>query len=176
MIALAVTFSVAVCGGLIGLVLGALRLPPLIALIGDARDAAGTNIALSGATAIAGAFRHVRAERIHRRAFRLLVVPGIVGGFIGGYGAEYVWRSPRLGRRLVIRDRASRRRGRARARLAAPARADRWSVVALRVPAALIGADLGARLSGRVSDRSLRRAIAATLAVLAVALALQVLR
>ncbi len=48
-----------------------------------------------------------------------------------------------------------------------------WELLAVGVPAALVGAWRGARLTGRISDRALRRAIGAALIAIAVAFAVE---
>ena len=52
---------------LLGLVLGTLRLPLIVALTGSPLAAAGTNIAISAASAGAGAIRHARERRVDWR-------------------------------------------------------------------------------------------------------------
>jgi uncharacterized protein len=60
-------FLVSLVGGLVGLVLGNLRLPVLLAFASSPAAGAGANVAVSGAAAVAAASRHARAGRIDWR-------------------------------------------------------------------------------------------------------------
>ena len=71
-------------GSAIGLVLGTLRLPLILLLSGDASSAAGTNIAISSASAAAGSVRHAREGRIHWRIVRWMTPPSVAGAVLGG--------------------------------------------------------------------------------------------
>jgi len=66
-------------------VLGSLRLPALLLASGSPAAAAGANIAVSAAAALAGAVRHARAGRIDRRAVAWMTPPSVAGAFLGGY-------------------------------------------------------------------------------------------
>ena len=66
-LALAGSFVAGYVGSMLGLVLGTLRLPLLVALAGSPLAAAGTNIAISAASAGAGAIRHARERRVDWR-------------------------------------------------------------------------------------------------------------
>jgi uncharacterized membrane protein YfcA len=54
-------------GSMLGLVLGTLRLPLVLVVSGDAATAAGTNIAISAASAATGGIQHARAGRVDWR-------------------------------------------------------------------------------------------------------------
>lgn len=85
LIAVAVwSFAVSFAGGLVGLVLGNLRLP-LIVLVGTSpAAAAGANVAISGAAALSSAFAHWKAGRINWRLFAWMAPTSLIGGIIGG--------------------------------------------------------------------------------------------
>lgn len=63
--------------------LGTLRLPAILLLSGDAAAAAGTNIAISAASAASGGYGHARAGRIDRRVVAWMTPPSIVGAVVG---------------------------------------------------------------------------------------------
>ncbi len=77
-------FSVSVAGGLVGLVLGNLRLPAFVAVGSDAAAAAGANVAVSGAAALTSAYAHYRGGRINWRLFRWMAPSSLVGAIGGG--------------------------------------------------------------------------------------------
>ncbi len=78
------SFAVSFAGGLIGLVLGNLRLP-LIVLVGTTTAAAsGANVAISGAAAMSSAYAHWRAKRLNWRLFAWMAPTSLVGGIVGG--------------------------------------------------------------------------------------------
>lgn len=72
---------------MIGLVLGTLRLPLMVLVSGDPTSAAGTNIAISAASAASGGVRHSRAGRVDWRIVAWMTPPTVVGALVGGlYG------------------------------------------------------------------------------------------
>jgi uncharacterized membrane protein YfcA len=74
-------------GSMLGLVLGTLRLPLVLVVSGDASTAAGTNIAISAASAATGGIQHARAGRVDWRVVAWMTPPSVVGALIGGlYG------------------------------------------------------------------------------------------
>jgi uncharacterized membrane protein YfcA len=83
-------FAIAVAGGLVGLVLGNLRLPAGIALASSPAAAAGANIGISALAAGSAAVTHIRAGRINWKLFAWMTPPSVVGALIGGYTAEIV--------------------------------------------------------------------------------------
>lgn len=85
LIAVAVwSFAVSFAGGLVGLVLGNLRLP-LIVLIGSSpAAAAGANVAISGAAALTSAYAHWRAGRVDWRLFAWMAPTSLAGAIAGG--------------------------------------------------------------------------------------------
>lgn len=85
LIAVAVwSFAVSFAGGMVGLVLGNLRLP-LIVLVGSSpAAAAGANVAISGAAALTSAYAHWRAGRVNWRLFAWMAPTSLVGAIVGG--------------------------------------------------------------------------------------------
>jgi uncharacterized membrane protein YfcA len=84
-------FATALAGGLVGLVLGNIRLPALLfAAGGSPAAAAGANIAVSGIAAATAAFTHVRARRIDWRLAAWMTPPSVVAGVAGGAVGSFV--------------------------------------------------------------------------------------
>lgn len=80
-------FTVALAGGALGLVLGNIRIPAVVAVASSPAAGAGANIGISGIAAIAAAIVHVRGGRIDWRIFAWMAPPSVVGALIGGYAA-----------------------------------------------------------------------------------------
>jgi uncharacterized protein len=78
-------FAVALAGGLVGLVLGNIRLPLVLLLASSPAAGAGANIGISGVAALTAATVHVRAGRINWRLFGWMAPPSMVGAVVGGY-------------------------------------------------------------------------------------------
>jgi uncharacterized protein len=78
-------FAVAFAGGLVGLVLGNLRLPATLLVAASPAAATGANLVVSAAAAAAAAAAHIRARRINWRLFAWMAPPSIVGAVAGGY-------------------------------------------------------------------------------------------
>jgi uncharacterized membrane protein YfcA len=79
----AVSFALSFVGAAVGMVLGHLRLPLLVAFLGSPVTGASTNLAVSGLGALAGAGRHLRARRVSLTALALVGVPSAVGAATG---------------------------------------------------------------------------------------------
>jgi uncharacterized membrane protein YfcA len=77
-------FAVSLVGGLVGLVLGNLRLPVVVQFSTSPAAGAGANVAISGAAAVASAFTHARAGRVSWRLFAWMAPPSLVGAIAGG--------------------------------------------------------------------------------------------
>ena len=77
-------FVTALAGGLVGLVLGNIRLPALLLVSSSPAAGAGANIGVSGVAAATAAVTQVRAGRIHWRVFWWMAPPSIVGAILGG--------------------------------------------------------------------------------------------
>ena len=85
LIALAVwAFTVAAIGGLVGLVLGNLRLPLVVLLATSPAAGAGANVAISGVSALTSSVAHARGGRIDWRLFRWMAPASLVGAVAGG--------------------------------------------------------------------------------------------
>lgn len=78
-------FLVALGGGLVGLVLGNIRLPVVLLVSSSPAAGAGANIAISAVAAATAAIAHIRAGRINWRLFAWMAPPSIVGAVAGGY-------------------------------------------------------------------------------------------
>ena len=77
------SFLLSFVGAAVGLVLGHLRLPLLVAHLGSPVAGASTNLAVSGLGALAGTARHARAGRISLAVLALVGVPSAVGAAAG---------------------------------------------------------------------------------------------
>ncbi len=78
-------FLVALAGGLVGLVLGNLRLPATVLVGSSPAAAAGANLGISAVAAAAAAIAHVRAGRINWPLFAWMAPPSVAGALVGGY-------------------------------------------------------------------------------------------
>ena len=78
-------FVVALAGGLVGLVLGNLRLGAVVALADSPAEGAGANIAISGVAAATAAIAHLRAGRVNWRLVGWMGPPSVTGAVAGGY-------------------------------------------------------------------------------------------
>lgn len=77
-------FTVALAGGLAGLVLGNIRLPAALAIASSPAAGAGANIGISAVSAATASVAHIRAGRVNWRLFGWLLPPSIVGAVAGG--------------------------------------------------------------------------------------------
>lgn len=77
-------FTVALAGGLAGLVLGNIRLPFALALASSPAAGAGANIGISAVAAATASVAHIRARRVDWHLFGWLLVPSVVGAVVGG--------------------------------------------------------------------------------------------
>ncbi len=77
-------FAVAFAGGLVGLVLGNIRLPVVLLAASSPAAGAGANIGISAVAAATASIAHVRAGRINWRLFAWMAPPSIVGAVLGG--------------------------------------------------------------------------------------------
>jgi uncharacterized membrane protein YfcA len=84
------SFAVAVVGGVVGLVLGNLRLPLFLVAASSPAAAGGANIAVSGISAATASTTHIRAGRINWRLFAWMAPPSVAGALAGGYLAGVV--------------------------------------------------------------------------------------
>jgi uncharacterized protein len=85
LIALAIwAFTVATIGGLVGLVLGNLRLPLVVLLATSPAAGTGANVAISGISALTSTAAHARGGRVNWRLFAWMAPPSLVGAIAGG--------------------------------------------------------------------------------------------
>ena len=84
------SFVAGYVGSMLGLVLGTLRLPLIVAASGSPLAAAGTNIAISAASAGAGALRHAREGRVDWRVVAWMAPPSVLGAVAGAVFADDV--------------------------------------------------------------------------------------
>lgn len=80
-------FAIALAGGALGLVLGNIRLPAIVAVASSPSAAAGANVGISGIAAAGAAIVHIRAGRIDWRVFAWMAPPSMVGAVAGGYAS-----------------------------------------------------------------------------------------
>jgi uncharacterized protein len=78
-------FLVALAGGLVGLVLGNLRLPATLVVSSSAAAGTGANLIASAVAAATASIAHIRARRVDWRLFAWMAPPSVAGGLIGGY-------------------------------------------------------------------------------------------
>ena len=78
-------FAVALAGGLVGLVLGNVRLPATLIVASSAAAGGGANLAISAIAALTAAIVHVRAGRVNWRLVAWMGPPSILGALAGGY-------------------------------------------------------------------------------------------
>jgi uncharacterized membrane protein YfcA len=78
------SFVVSFLGGLVGLVLGNLRLPLVVLVASSPAAGAGANVAISGAAAVTASVRHWRGGRINWRLFWWMAPTSLVGAIAGG--------------------------------------------------------------------------------------------
>jgi uncharacterized protein len=83
-------FSVALAGGVAGLVLGNLRLPMAVSISDTVAAGGGANVAISAVAAATAATKHIREGRINWTMFAWLAPPSLIGGFAGGLIANAV--------------------------------------------------------------------------------------
>ena len=106
------SFTVSFAGGMVGLVLGNLRLPVVVWLGTSTAAAAGANVAISGLAALTATLVHIRNGRLDPRLFLWMAPSSFLGAVAGGvlagvlperillgaislvvlYGAVEVWR------------------------------------------------------------------------------------
>jgi len=78
-------FAVAAAGGVVGLVLGNIRLPATLLLASTAAAGTGANLIIGAAAAATAAIVHIRGGRINWRLFAVMAPPSILGALVGGY-------------------------------------------------------------------------------------------
>jgi hypothetical protein len=78
-------FLVALGGGLVGLVLGNIRLPVVLLVSSSPAAGTGANIGISAVAAATASITHIRAGRVNWRLFAWMAPPSIAGAIVGGY-------------------------------------------------------------------------------------------
>jgi uncharacterized membrane protein YfcA len=78
-------FLVAFGGGLVGLVLGNLRLPLAVVIAASPAAGAGANLGISAVSAATASIAHVRARRVNWRLFAWMAPPSVAAAVAGGY-------------------------------------------------------------------------------------------
>ena len=78
-------FIAALAGGLVGLVLGNIRLPVILLAASAPSAGVGANIGISAVAATAASIEHIRAGRVHWRLFCAMAPPSVAGALVGGY-------------------------------------------------------------------------------------------
>src|SRR5687767_11473499 len=76
-------FLTATVGGLVGLVLGNIRLP-LVLLLTSPAVAGGTNLVISAVAVTTASVSHIRAGRVNWRLVAWMGPPSVVGAVAGG--------------------------------------------------------------------------------------------
>lgn len=82
-LAFAGSFVAGALGAAVGLVLGTLRLPLIVLLAGEPASAAGTNVAISAASAASGSVEHARGGRVDWRIVAWMIPPTVAGAIVG---------------------------------------------------------------------------------------------
>jgi uncharacterized membrane protein YfcA len=78
-------FVVALAGGLVGLVLGNIRLPATLLVATSPAAGGGANLAISAIAAATASIAHIRAGRVNWRLFAVMAPFSIVGAVGGGF-------------------------------------------------------------------------------------------
>jgi uncharacterized protein len=92
-------FITALAGGLVGLVLGNIRLPAFLFVAAHPGAAAGANIGVSGVAAATASAAHVRARRINWRLVAWMTPPSVAGAVGGSLASTAV---PANALRIII--------------------------------------------------------------------------
>ena len=77
------SFVAGALGAAVGLVLGTLRLPLIVLLAGDTASAAGTNVAISAASAGSASVQHTREGRVAWQVVAWMIPPTVAGAILG---------------------------------------------------------------------------------------------
>ena len=76
-------FIISFIGGMVGLVLGVVRLPFILSTGLNVTESVGTNIGISTLGAITAAIQHIRNRNISFTIFTIMALTGAIGAFIG---------------------------------------------------------------------------------------------
>ena len=92
-------FTIGLIGGAVGLVLGVLRMPALLAMKMDPHKAAGTNLAITVLVGISGFVGHLLKGGVDWHLIAIVGIPGVLGMYAGTRLAN---RFDAAGLRLVV--------------------------------------------------------------------------
>lgn len=92
-------FAIGAVGGAVGLVLGVLRMPALLAMRMDPHQAAGTNLAITVLVGISGFIGHLLKGGVDWHLIAIVGIPGVIGMYVGTRLAN---RFDAAGLRLVV--------------------------------------------------------------------------
>ena len=76
-------FAIGAVGGAVGLVLGVLRMPALLAMRMDPHKAAGTNLAITVLVGISGFAGHLLKGGVDWHLIAIVGIPGVIGMYVG---------------------------------------------------------------------------------------------
>src|SRR5918994_666538 len=83
-------FIISFIGGMVGLVLGVIRLPFIVSTGLNVTESIGTNIGVSTLGAITAAIQHIRNKNISFTIFIIMALTGAIGAFYGASLTKYV--------------------------------------------------------------------------------------
>jgi len=83
-------FIISFIGGMVGLVLGIIRLPFILSTGLSVTESVGTNIGVSTLGAITAAIQHIRNKNISFTIFIIMALTGAIGAFYGASLTKYV--------------------------------------------------------------------------------------
>jgi uncharacterized membrane protein YfcA len=83
-------FIISFIGGMVGLVLGIIRLPFILSTGLNVTESVGTNIGVSTLGAITAAIQHIRNKNISFTIFIIMALTGAIGAFYGASLTKYV--------------------------------------------------------------------------------------
>lgn len=92
-------FAIGLIGGAVGLVLGVLRMPALLAMKMDPHKAAGTNLAITVFVGFAGFVGHLLKGSVDWHLIAIVGIPGVIGMYVG---TRLATRFDAPGLRLVV--------------------------------------------------------------------------
>ncbi|HEY1188657.1 MAG TPA: sulfite exporter TauE/SafE family protein [Gemmata sp.] len=128
-----ISFVLSYVGAAAGLILGHLRLPLLVYTLGNPIAGASTNLAVSGAGAVAGSLKHFRDGRVSGRVLLMMGLPSTIGAVIGVLffvSVSPIWSHAVIGAMLIYSGWELVRAGRKEEKAsAAPEPPGRWVAV-----------------------------------------------
>jgi uncharacterized membrane protein YfcA len=147
-----VSFVLSYIGAAVGMVLGHLRLPLLVAVLGSPVSGASTNLAVSGLGALAGSIPHFRGGRVSFSALALVGIPsslGAIAGMLLFVKISRFWAHITLGTLLLVLGiRMLRRRGEQQSSQAQPGAAQIARDVSIGLFLGMLAAITGLMMNG----------------------------